>query len=143
MKSEFRRLNLQLKFNPTEAEPRPYYIVKGRCDLSALVLFYLRSRRSSAVLDLMREESEPSTRWAVQSFRKTRRLQDIPLRAPLLTCAMHVSGRIAMRPEQIGAVVLVTRRGHHRIKTPPLDHDAHARATSRSSFSCSDFTHGR
>jgi site-specific DNA recombinase len=57
-KSEFRRLNLQLKFNPTEAEPRPYYIVKGQCDLSALVLFYLRSRRPGAVLDQMREESE-------------------------------------------------------------------------------------
>jgi hypothetical protein len=53
-KTEFRRLNLQLKFHPTEAEPRPYYLVKGQCDLSALVFFYLRSRRQSAVLDLMR-----------------------------------------------------------------------------------------
>jgi DNA invertase Pin-like site-specific DNA recombinase len=50
-KSEFRRLNLQLTFTPTGAEPRPYYIVKGQCDLSALVLFYLRSRRQGAVLD--------------------------------------------------------------------------------------------
>ena len=57
-KSEFRRLNLQLKFNPTETEPRPHYIVKGQCDLSALVLFYLRSRRPGAVLDQMRERSE-------------------------------------------------------------------------------------
>jgi site-specific DNA recombinase len=57
VKSEFRRLNLQLRFNPTEAEPRPYYIVKGQCDLSALVLFYLRSRRSGAVLDSLRERS--------------------------------------------------------------------------------------
>jgi Two component regulator propeller len=40
MKSEFRRLNLQLSFNPTEAEPRPYYTVQGQCDLSALVLFH-------------------------------------------------------------------------------------------------------
>jgi hypothetical protein len=37
VKSEFRRLNLQLTFHPTEAEPRPHYIVKGQCDLSALV----------------------------------------------------------------------------------------------------------
>jgi site-specific DNA recombinase len=58
VKSEFLRLNLQLKFDPTEAEPRPYYLVKGQCDLSALVFFYLRSRRQSAVLDLMREQSE-------------------------------------------------------------------------------------
>jgi len=58
-KSEFRRLNLQLNFHPTEAEPRPYYLVKGQCDLSALVFFYLRSRRQSAVLDLTRERSVP------------------------------------------------------------------------------------
>jgi site-specific DNA recombinase len=57
-KSEFRRLNLQLSFNPTEAEPRPYYIVKGQCDLGALVFFYLRSRRQRAVLDLMRASLE-------------------------------------------------------------------------------------
>ena len=52
-KSEFRRLNLELTFHPTEAEPRAHYIVKGQCDLSALVFFYLRSGKS-AVLDLMR-----------------------------------------------------------------------------------------
>ena len=50
VKSEFRRLNLQLTFHPTEAEPRPHYIVKGQCDLGALAFFYLRSRRQSAVL---------------------------------------------------------------------------------------------
>lgn len=53
-KSEFRRLNLQLTFHSTEAEPRAHYIVKGQCDLGALVYFFLRSRRQSAVLDLMR-----------------------------------------------------------------------------------------
>ena len=37
VKSEFRRLNLQLTFHPTEAEPRDHYIVKGQCDLGALV----------------------------------------------------------------------------------------------------------
>ena len=36
VKSEFRRLNLALTFHPTEAKPRPYYVVKGQCDLSAL-----------------------------------------------------------------------------------------------------------
>jgi hypothetical protein len=40
VKSEFRRLNLQFSFTPTEAEPRPHYIVKGQCELSALVFFY-------------------------------------------------------------------------------------------------------
>jgi hypothetical protein len=30
------------------------FVVKGQCDLSALVFFYLRSRRQSAVLGLMR-----------------------------------------------------------------------------------------
>ena len=58
VKSEFRRLNLQLTFHPTEAEPRAHYIVKGQCDLGALVFFYLRSRRQGAVLDPMRERSE-------------------------------------------------------------------------------------
>ena len=54
VKSEFRRLNLQLTFHPTEAEPRDHYIVKGQCDLGALVFFYLRSRRQSAVLGSLR-----------------------------------------------------------------------------------------
>ena len=54
VKTEFRRLNLQLTFHPTEAEPRAHYIVKGQCDLSALVFFYLRSRWPGAVLDPMR-----------------------------------------------------------------------------------------
>jgi hypothetical protein len=55
VKSEFRRLNLQLTFTPIEAKPRAHYIVNGQCDLSALVFFYLRSRFQSAVLDSMRE----------------------------------------------------------------------------------------
>jgi site-specific DNA recombinase len=54
VKAEFRRLNLQLTFQPTEAEPRAHYVVKGQCDLGALVFFYLRSRRQSAVLDSLR-----------------------------------------------------------------------------------------
>jgi hypothetical protein len=57
VKSEFRRLNLNLTFNPVEAEPRAHYVVKGQCDLSALVFFYLRSRFQSAALDSM------SGRW--------------------------------------------------------------------------------
>lgn len=36
VKAEFRRLNLAITFHPTEATPRPFYIVKGQCDLSAL-----------------------------------------------------------------------------------------------------------
>jgi hypothetical protein len=40
VKSEFRRLNLQLKFNPIEAQPRAHYVVKGQCDLSALVFLF-------------------------------------------------------------------------------------------------------
>ena len=54
VKSEFRRLNLQLTFHPTEAEPRDHYIVKGQCDLGALAFFYLRSRCQSAVLGSLR-----------------------------------------------------------------------------------------
>ena len=42
VKAEFRRLNLSLTFTPTEAEPRPHYVVKGQCDLSALVFSFLR-----------------------------------------------------------------------------------------------------
>ena len=57
VKSEFRRLNLNLTFNPVEAEPRPHFVVKGQCDLSALVFFYLRSRLQGAVLDRLRERS--------------------------------------------------------------------------------------
>jgi hypothetical protein len=57
VKSEFRRLNLQLTFHPTEAEPRAHYIVKGQCDLSALAYFYLCSRRPGAVMDPTRERS--------------------------------------------------------------------------------------
>jgi site-specific DNA recombinase len=42
VKAEFRRLNLYLTFTPTEAEPRPHYVVKGQCDLSALVFSFLQ-----------------------------------------------------------------------------------------------------
>jgi site-specific DNA recombinase len=62
VKSEFRRLNLQLTFHPTEAEPRAHYIVKGQCDLSALVFFYLRSRRPGAVLGPTRGQSAAERR---------------------------------------------------------------------------------
>jgi hypothetical protein len=51
VKAEFRRLNLELTFHPTEAEPRTHYVVKGQCALGALVFFYLRSRRPGAVVD--------------------------------------------------------------------------------------------
>jgi hypothetical protein len=40
VKAELGRLNLALTFQPTEAEPRPYYTVKGQCDLSALVFSF-------------------------------------------------------------------------------------------------------
>jgi hypothetical protein len=68
-KSEFRRLNLALTFHPTEAKPRPYYVVKGQCDLSALafsrfvpadllpIRWTHRDRVSSASLDLLGERS--------------------------------------------------------------------------------------
>jgi hypothetical protein len=48
VKAEFRRLNLAVTFQPTEAEPRSYYTVTGQCDLSALVFsfFYPADRRS-------------------------------------------------------------------------------------------------
>jgi hypothetical protein len=49
VKSDVRRLNSQLTFQPTEAEPRAHYVVNGQCALSALVFFYLRSRRPAAV----------------------------------------------------------------------------------------------
>jgi len=42
VKAEFRRLNLALTFTPTDAQPRPHYVVKGQCDLSALVFSFLR-----------------------------------------------------------------------------------------------------
>jgi hypothetical protein len=54
-KSEFRRLNLQLIFHVVEAKPRPHFVVKGQCDLGALVFFYLRSRRQGAALDSLLE----------------------------------------------------------------------------------------
>ena len=69
VKSEFRRLNLQLTFHPTEAEPRPHYIVKGQCDLGALVFFYLRSRRQSAVLGSLRGLSRLSAAGWIRGLR--------------------------------------------------------------------------
>jgi hypothetical protein len=69
VKSEFRRLNLNLTFNPVEAQPRAHYTVQGQCDLSALVFFYLRSRFQSAVLDLMRERSVQSRTAVLLRFR--------------------------------------------------------------------------
>jgi hypothetical protein len=51
VKAEFRRLNLELTFEPVEAEPRPHYVVRGRCDLSPLAVSYLQVRREGAVLD--------------------------------------------------------------------------------------------
>ena len=62
VKSEFRRLNLQLTFHPTEAEPRAHYVVKGQCDLGALAFFYLRSRRTGAVVEPMREHFTAASR---------------------------------------------------------------------------------
>ena len=59
VKAEFRRLNLQLTFHPTEAEPRDHYIVKGQCDLGPLVFFYLRSRRAGAALGSLRVSRRP------------------------------------------------------------------------------------
>ena len=60
VKAEFRRLNLALTFQPTEAEPRPYYIVKGQCDLSALVFsfFYPADRGSEIPSPLARRSSQ-------------------------------------------------------------------------------------
>ena len=59
VKSESRCLNLALTFTPIEAKPRPHYVVKGQCDLSALVFSLVRPpdrsgtpRRSGASLDL-------------------------------------------------------------------------------------------
>jgi hypothetical protein len=69
VKSEFRRLNLQLTFHPTEAEPRAHYVVKGQCDLSALVFFYLRSRRPGAVLGPTREHQAHSRTPVLLTFR--------------------------------------------------------------------------
>ena len=60
VKSEFRRLNLQLTFHPTEADPRDHYIVKGHCNLGALVFFYLRSRHQGAALGSLREHQAHS-----------------------------------------------------------------------------------
>jgi hypothetical protein len=50
VKTEFRRLNLALTFHPTEAKPRPYYMVKGQCDLSALAFsFFYPAERGSLI----------------------------------------------------------------------------------------------
>jgi len=69
VKAEFSRLNLALTFTPTDATPRPHYVVTGQCDLSALAFSFVRpgdrvgasaQRRFSklgAVVDLLREQS--------------------------------------------------------------------------------------
>jgi hypothetical protein len=89
VKAEFRRLNLTLTFTPTDAEPRPHYVAKGQCDLSALVFSVVRPadrgrmtasdhrfvrRRAvqppqGASLDLMLEQSAPLKWMASRSFR--------------------------------------------------------------------------
>ena len=46
VKSEFRRLNLALTFEPVEDEPRAHYVVKGQCDLSALAFSFVRPAAS-------------------------------------------------------------------------------------------------
>jgi len=61
VESEFRRLNLALTFTPTDAAPRPHYVVKDQCDLSALAFSSVRTagngaaltRRSGALVDLL------------------------------------------------------------------------------------------
>jgi hypothetical protein len=65
VKAELRRLNLALTFTPTDAAPRPHYVVKGQCDLSALVFSFVQGAdrgrgsltRLGAVVDLSREEA--------------------------------------------------------------------------------------
>jgi DNA invertase Pin-like site-specific DNA recombinase len=42
VKSEFRRLNLRLRFSPVDTKPRPYYSVEGQCDLSALAVLFVQ-----------------------------------------------------------------------------------------------------
>jgi hypothetical protein len=87
VKAEFRKLDLHLTFDPTEAEPRPYYVVKGQCDLSALVFSFERPtavltsvrhwsepriqsiyRGSGAVLDLMLASQGPARNWSRARF---------------------------------------------------------------------------
>jgi len=77
VKAEFRRLNLALTFTPVEAEPRPHYVVKGQCDLSALAFSFVRPadrgmpvpRQSGAVNHLITEQSAPLKWMASRSFR--------------------------------------------------------------------------
>jgi DNA invertase Pin-like site-specific DNA recombinase len=77
VKSEFRRLNLALRFSPVEAEPRPYYVVEGQCDLSALVFLFVhpatrwRARgalpvaaRQGAALAYSGERAAPGKSWS-------------------------------------------------------------------------------
>ena len=62
VKPEFRRLNLALTFTPVEAQPRPHYVVKGQCDLSALVFSFVRPSDWSAVAGRARSnwQTQPS-----------------------------------------------------------------------------------
>jgi hypothetical protein len=93
-KSEFRRLNLALTFHPTEAKPRPYYVVKGQCDLSALAFsrfvpadpppyrWIHRDRVSSASLDLSGEQSGAVTARLCRRFAASDRGSDRSTAAP-------------------------------------------------------------
>ena len=53
---------------PNRTEPRAHYIVKGQCNLGALVFFYLRSRRTGAVVDPMRGQSDHSRTPVLLTF---------------------------------------------------------------------------
>jgi DNA invertase Pin-like site-specific DNA recombinase len=77
VKSEFRRLNLDLTFTPVEGEPRAHYVVKGQCDLSALVFSLVRpadrgilsARRSpGAVNHLMGANRAPARNSSPDKF---------------------------------------------------------------------------
>ena len=92
VKAEFRRLNLALTFTPVEAEPRPHYVVKGQCDLSALALSFVRPadrgmpvpRQSGAVNHLITEQSAPLKWMASRSFRCRSTGNQVHNRTPVL-----------------------------------------------------------
>jgi hypothetical protein len=58
VKAEFSRLNLALTFTPTDARPRPHYVVTGQCDLSALAFSFVRP-----VIEQARLPSDASPSW--------------------------------------------------------------------------------
>jgi site-specific DNA recombinase len=76
VKSEFRRLNLALTFTPVESEPRDHYVVKGQCDLGALVFSFVwpedhaiaLTRRSGAVQYRTGEQAAAATVGPVLAF---------------------------------------------------------------------------